>query len=46
MSRNEKNSNPTSNLNYEEILEEEIISTYEKKFEADIGINKKNNISK
>ena len=43
MSRNEKNSNPTNNLNYEEILEEEIISSYEKKFEADIGINKKNN---
>ena len=31
------------NLDYEEILEEEIISSYEKKFEADHDMNKKDN---
>ena len=31
------------NLEYEEILEEEIINSYEKKFEADSDINKKDN---
>ncbi len=43
MSSNENNSNPTRNLNYDEILEEEIINSYEKKFEADSDINKKDN---
>ena len=33
----------TGNLEYEEILEEEIINSYEKKFEADSDINKKDN---
>ena len=42
MSSKENNSNPTSNLDYEEILEEEIINSYEKKFEADSDIIKKN----
>ena len=36
-------SNATSNLNYDEILEEEIINSYEKKFEAYSDINKKAN---
>ncbi len=31
------------NLEYEEILEEEIINSYEKKFEVDSDINKKDN---
>ena len=39
----ENNSNPTRNLDYEEILEEEIINSYEKQFEADSDINKKDN---
>ena len=43
MSSKENNSNPTSNLDYDEILEEEIINSYEKKFEADSDINKKDN---
>ena len=43
MSSKENNSNPTSNLDYKEILEEEIINAYEKKFEADSEINKKEN---
>ena len=41
MRSKEHNSNPTRNLVYEEILEEEIINSYEKKFEADPDINKK-----
>ena len=41
MSSKENNSNPMSKLIYEEILEEEIINSYEKKFEADSDINKK-----
>ena len=44
MSIKEINSNPTSKIDYEEILEEEIINSYEKKFEADFDINKKDNI--
>ena len=40
---NSNNSNPNENLFYQNILEEEIISSYENKFEADIGLNKKNN---
>ena len=40
---NSNNSNPNENFFYEKILEEEIISSYENKFEADIGLNKKNN---
>ena len=43
MSSKENNSNPNNNLHYEEILEEEIISSYEKKFESDSDINKKDN---
>ena len=43
MSGKSNNSNPTGNLDYEEILEEEIINSYEKKFEADSDINKKDN---
>ena len=41
MSIKENNTNPTNNLTYEEILEEEIINSYENKFEADSDINKK-----
>ena len=43
MSRKENNSNPTGKLEYEEILEEEIINSYEKKFETDFDINNKDN---
>ena len=43
MSSKDNNSIPTGNLEYEEILEEEIINSYEKKFEADSDINKKDN---
>ena len=43
MNSEENNSNPTENLQYEEILEEEIINSYEKKFEVDSDINKKDN---
>ena len=43
MSSKETNSIPTGNLEYEDILEEEIINSYEKKFEADSDINKKDN---
>ena len=41
MSNKEINSNSTSNLNYNEILEEEIINSYEKKFESESDIKKK-----
>ena len=41
MSSNKNNSIPTENLEYEEILEEEIINSYEKKFESDSDFNKK-----
>ena len=43
MCSKKNNSIPTRNLQYEEILEEEIINSYEKKFEADSDINKKDN---
>ena len=43
MSSKENNSNPIGKLEYEKILEEEIINSYEKKFEADSDINKKDN---
>ena len=43
MSSKENNSISTGNLEYEEILEQEIINSYEKKFEADSGIKKKDN---
>ena len=43
MSSKENNSISTGKLEYEEILEEEIINSYEKKFEADSDINKKDN---
>ncbi len=39
----ENNSTPTSKLDYEEILEEEIINSYQNKFEADSYVNKKDN---
>ncbi len=42
MSGNQNNSNPTGNLDYEEILEEEIINSYENKFEGNSDINNKN----
>ena len=42
MSSNLNNSNPTGNLDYEEILEEEIINSYENKFEVNSDINNKN----
>ena len=43
MSSKENKSIPTEKLEYEEILEEEIINSYEKKFEVDSDINKKDN---
>ena len=43
MSSKENNSNPARKLDYDDILEEEIINSYEKKFEADSDINKKDN---
>ena len=43
MSSKKNNSNPNSNLDYEEILEEEIINSYEKKFEAYSEFNNKDN---
>ena len=43
MINKENNTIPTGNLEYEKILEEEIINSYEKKFEADSDINKKDN---
>ena len=43
MSSRENNSISNGNLEYEEILEEEIINSYEQKFEADPDINKKDN---
>ncbi len=43
MSTKENNSISTDNLEYDEILEEEIINSYEKKFEAEHDINKKVN---
>ena len=42
MSSNLNNSNPIGNLDYEEILEEEIINSYENKFEGNSDINNKN----
>ena len=42
MSRKENSSNLTRKLDYKEILEEEIINSYEKKFEADSDIKKRN----
>ena len=43
MSSKENNSIPTGNIEYEEILQEEIINSYEKKFKADHDINTKDN---
>ena len=42
MSSKENNPNPSEKIYYEEILEEEIINSYENKFEADIDSDKKN----
>ena len=41
MSSKENNSNPMSKLIYEEILEEEIISSYENKYGADVDLKNK-----
>ena len=41
MSSKGNSSNPTSKLDYEEILEEEIINSYENKFEADVDLKNK-----
>ena len=41
MNSKKNNSNLTSDLDYEEILEEEIINTYENKFEADLDLRNK-----
>ena len=41
MSSNENNSNPTSKIDYEEILVEEIISSYENKYGADVDLKNK-----
>ena len=41
MSSNENNSNPTSKLDYEKILEEEIINSYENKYGADVDLKNK-----
>ena len=43
MSSKENNTISTNNLDYEEILEEEIINSYEKKFEGESDIQKKDN---
>ena len=43
MNSKQNNSIPTGNLEYEDILEEEIINSYEKKFEGESDINKKDN---
>ena len=43
MSSKENNANYKGELEYEKILEEELINSYEKKFEADSEINKKDN---
>ena len=42
MSSKSNNSNPIGKIDYEEILEEEIINSYENKFEANSDINNKN----
>ena len=42
MSSKSKNSNLTGNLDYDKILEEEIINSYENKFEANSDSNNKN----
>ena len=41
MSSKENNSNSTAKLDYDEILEEEIISSYENKYGADIDLKNK-----
>ena len=41
MSSKKKNSNPTGNIDYQEILEEEIINSYVNKFEGESYINTK-----
>ena len=43
MSSKENNSIPTGKIEYEEILEDEIINSYEKKFEAGFDFIKKDN---
>ncbi len=42
MINKKNNSHRTENINYEDILEEEIINSYENKFEVDSDINNKN----
>ena len=41
MSNNANNTNPTDNLEYDKILEEEIITTYENKYQSDSILNEK-----
>ena len=41
MSGKENNSNSATNLDYEEIVEEEIISSYENKYGADVDLKNK-----
>ena len=43
MSSKKKNFNPTGNIDYQEILEEEIINSYVNKFEGESYINTKDN---
>ena len=43
MSSSENNLNQTRKLSYEQIIEEEIINSYEKKFESDSSIDAKDN---
>ena len=40
MSSKENNSNPNNNIDYNKILEEEIINSYENKFEAEVDVIK------
>ena len=39
MSNKENNTNPSDNLEYDKILEEEIITTYENKYQSDSRLN-------
>ena len=41
MSNKENNTNPTDNLEYDKILEEEIITTYENKYQSGSRLNEK-----
>ena len=41
MSNKENNTNSTDNLEYDKILEEEVITTYENKYQSDSRLNEK-----